>query len=91
MVARAFCLAAVLAASLLGAAPARSQAPAADGLTFEWVYGDEGRRVASVLAHAWLSDGRLLLFDVRRPPAERKLTPLGSPRRATRSGRSDSN
>jgi hypothetical protein len=71
MHARTFCLTFVLAVSLFGAAPARSQAPAADGLTLEWIYGDEGRRVASVPAHAWLSDGRLLLFDVRRPPAER--------------------
>ena len=69
MFARAFCLAFVLAFSLFGAAPARPQA--AGGLTLEWIYGDEGRRVASVPEHAWLSDGRLLLFDVRRPPAER--------------------
>ncbi|HEX8187834.1 MAG TPA: S9 family peptidase [Pyrinomonadaceae bacterium] len=71
MLARAFCLAFVLAVSSSGAAPARSQTTAANGLTLEWIYGDEGRRVASVPSHAWLSDGRLLLFDVRRPPAER--------------------
>ncbi|HEX8500922.1 MAG TPA: DPP IV N-terminal domain-containing protein [Pyrinomonadaceae bacterium] len=71
MVARALCLAVVLAASVLGAAPARSQTPAGDGLTLEWILGDEGRGVASLPAHAWLSDGRLLLFDVRRPAAER--------------------
>jgi dipeptidyl-peptidase-4 len=69
MFARAFCLIAVFAVSLSGAAPARPQA--AGGLTLEWIYGEEGRRVASVPEHAWLSDGRLLLFDVRRPPAER--------------------
>ena len=71
MLARALCLAFVLTVSLFGAAPARPQTTAANGLTLEWVYGDEGRRVASVPSHAWLSDGRLLLLDVRRPPAER--------------------
>src|ERR671930_140231 len=71
MVARAFCLAAVLAVSLLGAAPARPQTTTTNGLTMEWIFSDEGRRVASLPAHAWLSDGRLMIFDVRRPPAER--------------------
>lgn len=71
MVARTFRLVLILAASLLAAAHARAQAGAAGGLTLDWIYGDEGRRVASVPTHAWLSDGRLLLFDVRRPPAER--------------------
>jgi dipeptidyl-peptidase-4 len=70
MVARAFCLAVLLAVSLWGAAPARPQTTAAGGLTLEWAF-DEGRRVASVPAHAWLSDGRLLLLDVRRPAVER--------------------
>src|SRR5215213_363908 len=71
MFARVFCLAAVLAASVFGAAPAHSQTTAANGLTAEWVFSDEGRGVARVPTHVWLSDGRLLLFDVRRPPAER--------------------
>src|SRR5215203_2110273 len=72
MFTRAFCLAFVLTVSLAGAADAaRPQTTAANELTLEWVYGDEGRRVATLPAHAWLSDGRLLLFDVRRPPAER--------------------
>lgn len=70
MFARAFCLAVVLAVSVFGAAPARPQTAAADSLTFEWIF-DEGRRAASLPSHAWLSDGRLLLFDVRRPAAER--------------------
>ncbi|HEX7313118.1 MAG TPA: S9 family peptidase [Pyrinomonadaceae bacterium] len=69
MVARALCLAFVLAVSLSGAAPARSQT-APGGLTLEWAF-DEGRRVAVLPTHAWLSDGRLLLLDVRRPEAER--------------------
>src|SRR5215210_7502774 len=71
MVARALCLAAVLAVAVFGAAPARPQTTAANGLTAEWVFGDEGRRVASLPAHVRLSDGRLLLFDARRAPAER--------------------
>jgi dipeptidyl-peptidase-4 len=85
MVARAFCLAVVLAVSVLGAAPARAQTGAANGLTMEWVLGDEGRGVASLPAHVWLSDGRLLLFDVRRPAAERTfevLEPSTGARRA---------
>ena len=71
MLARTFCLAVVIAALTFGAAPARSQAEAAKGLTLEWIFGDEGRSFASVPAHVWLSDGRLLLFDVRRPAAGR--------------------
>ncbi|HEX8335775.1 MAG TPA: DPP IV N-terminal domain-containing protein, partial [Pyrinomonadaceae bacterium] len=71
MNARTLCLAVVLVASVSGASAARSQTAAADGLTLEWIFSDEGRRVASLPTHAWLSDGRLLLFDVRRPEAER--------------------
>jgi len=71
MAARALCLAFVFAVLLSGASPALSQTTAAGGLTLEWIYGDEGKRVASVPEHAWLSDGRILLLDVRRPPAER--------------------
>src|SRR3712207_2021419 len=65
MFSRAFCLAVVVAVSLCGAAPARSQTTAPGGLTLEWIYGDEGRRVASVPSHAWTAGGRLLLFDAR--------------------------
>jgi dipeptidyl-peptidase-4 len=71
MIVRAFCLAAVLGVALLGAVPARPQTTVTNGLTMEWVFSDEGRRVASLPAHAWLSDGRLIILDVRRPPAER--------------------
>jgi dipeptidyl-peptidase 4 len=71
MFARAFCLAVVLAGSVFGAAPAQPQTTTANGLTAEWVFSDEGRGVAGVPTHVWLMDGRLLLFDVRRPPAER--------------------
>lgn len=85
MFARAFCLAVVLAVSVFGAAPAWAQTTAANGLTMEWVFGDEGRRVASLPTHAWLSDGRLMMFDVRRPEAERTfevLEPATGARRA---------
>ncbi|MFL6255682.1 MAG: hypothetical protein ACJ74T_11780, partial [Pyrinomonadaceae bacterium] len=71
MFTRAFCLAVVLAVSVLGAAPAWGQTTAADALTMEWALGDEGRSVASLPTHVWLSDGRLMLFDVRRPAGER--------------------
>src|SRR5687767_9559667 len=68
MIARTFYLAAVLVVLLPGTAPAR---PQTTGLTMEWVFSDEARRLASLPAHAWLSDGRLMIFDLRRPPAER--------------------
>ncbi len=85
MLARAFCLVFVLTVSLSGAAPTRSQTEAANGLTLEWIYGDEGRRVATLPTHTWLSDGRLLLFDVRRPPAERTFEVLDPKTGARRS------
>jgi dipeptidyl-peptidase-4 len=71
MVARTFCLVVVLAVSVFGASPARAQTTGANSLTMEWVLGDEGRRVASLPAHVWLSDGKLMMLDVRRPEAER--------------------
>ncbi|HEX8175523.1 MAG TPA: S9 family peptidase [Pyrinomonadaceae bacterium] len=71
MVIRIFCLAVVLSISLFGAAPARSQTQAPNKLTLEWILSDEGRSIASLPAHSWLSDGKLLMLDVRRPPAER--------------------
>ncbi len=85
MLARAFCFAFVLTVSLFAAAPARSQTGAAGGLTLDWVYGDEGRRVATLPTHTWLSDGRLLLFDVRRPPSERTFEVLDPSTGARRS------
>src|SRR5215207_2997316 len=72
MVARGLCLAVVIVVvSVFGVAVGRAQTPVGDGLTLEWIFGDEGRGVASVPTHAWLSDGRLLLLDVRRPAGER--------------------
>ncbi|MCA1615411.1 MAG: S9 family peptidase [Acidobacteria bacterium] len=81
MLARVFRL--LLIAAAFGATPARPQT--SDGLTMEWIFGDEGRRVASLPAHAWLSDGSLLLYDGRRPQGERTfevLDPATGARRA---------
>jgi dipeptidyl-peptidase-4 len=84
MLTRTFCLAAVLVAAVFGTASAQAQAT--NGLTLEWIFSDEGRRVASVPPHAWLSDGKLMMFDARRPPAERTFEVLdpstGARRRA---------
>jgi dipeptidyl-peptidase-4 len=54
-------------------------------LTLEWVFGSEGRRVASVPPTAWLDDGTLVILDDRRPPAERtfeKLNPATGQRQS---------
>ena len=40
-------------------------------LTLEWIFGPEGRAVASVPQTAWLDDGSLVIFDNRRPTRER--------------------
>ena len=54
-------------------------------LTLDWVFGPEGRSVASVPATAWLDDGTLVMLDNRRPPNERtfeKLNPATGERRS---------
>ena len=72
MFTRTFFLTAVFAGALTFNAPATSaQPPAKTPLTLEWILGDEGRRIASLPAHVWLADGKLLLYDVSRPPAQR--------------------
>jgi hypothetical protein len=45
-------------------------------LTVEWIFGPEGRAVASVPPTAWLDDGTLVMFDNRRPPAEQTFEKL---------------
>src|SRR6185503_20920030 len=45
-------------------------------LTPEWVFGPEGRAVASVPTTAWLDDGTLVMLDNRRPPAEQTFEKL---------------
>lgn len=54
-------------------------------LTLEWIFGPEGRTVASLPQTAWLDDGSLVILDNRRPPNERtfeKLNPATNERRA---------
>jgi dipeptidyl-peptidase-4 len=54
-------------------------------LTLEWIFGPEGRAVASLPSTAWLDDGTLVILDNRRPPNERtfeRLNPATSERRA---------
>ena len=54
-------------------------------LTLEWIFGPEGRTVASVPATAWLDDGALVILDDRRPPAARtfeKLNPATGQRQS---------
>ena len=45
-------------------------------LTLEWIFGPEGRAVASVPTTAWLDNGTLVLLDNRRPPAEQTFEQL---------------
>ena len=45
-------------------------------LTLEWVFGPEGRALASVPSTAWLDDGSLIILDNRRPPRERTFEKL---------------
>ncbi|MBS1787814.1 MAG: DPP IV N-terminal domain-containing protein [Acidobacteria bacterium] len=54
-------------------------------MTAEWIFGDEGRRVASLPSYVWLSDGKLMLYDSRQPPSQRTfevLDPSTGTRRA---------
>ena len=53
-------------------------------LTLEWIFGSEGRAVASVPVTAWLDDGTLVMLDNSRQPGERtfeKLNPATNERR----------
>ncbi|HKS11045.1 MAG TPA: hypothetical protein VJS13_15960, partial [Pyrinomonadaceae bacterium] len=45
-------------------------------LTLEWIFGPEGRSVASVPSTAWLDDGTLVMLDNRRPPTEQTFEKL---------------
>src|SRR5215203_7076363 len=54
-------------------------------LTLEWIFGPEGRAVASVPTTTWLDDGSLVILDNRRPPAEQtfeKLNPATGQRQS---------
>src|SRR5436190_21479239 len=50
---------------------ATAQTPPRTALTVEWIFGDEGRQVASLPSHLWLMDGSLLLYDGRKPQSQR--------------------
>src|SRR5215204_3721280 len=45
-------------------------------LTLEWMFGAEGRAVASVPQTAWLDDSSLVILDSRRAPRERTFEKL---------------
>ena len=54
-------------------------------LTPEWIFGPEGRAVATLPQTAWLDVGTLVILDNRRPPNERtfeKLSPATKERRS---------
>src|SRR5580765_1848596 len=71
----------LLAASVAVAVAQSERRP----LTLEWIFGPEGRAVASVPQTAWLDDGSLVVLDNRRPPLERtfeKLNPATGQRTA---------
>jgi dipeptidyl-peptidase 4 len=49
----------------------KAQTQSQTGLTLEWIFSDEGRRVASLPSQAWLADGKLMLYDGRLPVSQR--------------------
>jgi dipeptidyl-peptidase-4 len=57
--------------SLLILAPVHTSAQSL--LSVEWVFGPEGKSVASVPDISWLGDGTALLYDTRRPEGERTI------------------
>jgi dipeptidyl-peptidase 4 len=71
--ARLLLLGFLLFAWWVGSAPAQ---PEKRQLTLEWIFGPEGRSVASVPATAWLDDGTLVLLDNRRLPRDRTFEKL---------------
>lgn len=42
-------------------------------LELEWILSEEGKTATAVPQHAWLEDGRILLYDRRPPKSERTL------------------
>jgi len=45
-------------------------------LTPEWIYSEEGSKVARVPSHVWLDDGTAILYDTSRPLAQRTFEKL---------------
>ena len=68
-IARASLISLLLLATTLGQTGKRE-------LTLEWVFGQEGRTLASVPATAWLDDGSLVILDDRRPSNARTFEKL---------------
>ena len=83
-----FCFARVLLIGFILLARCAAIAPAQTSkrqLSIEWIFGPEGRAVASVPATAWLDDGMLVILDNRRPAREQtieKLNPATGQRQA---------
>jgi dipeptidyl-peptidase 4 len=69
--ARILSLVALLLSATSGMSATIAQTPTRTALTVEWIFGDEGRQVASLPSHAWLMDGSLLLYDGRQPQSQR--------------------
>lgn len=67
------CLVLVLFSAHPSAQAAVQQQATRPAMSLEWVFGPEGRSVASVPTVAWLDDGTAILLDTRRPAAERTL------------------
>jgi len=59
--------------ALLVAMPARAQQ---QKLTVEWIYSDEGDNATKLPQFAWTTGGDVLLFDGRKPEAERTIERL---------------
>src|SRR5215212_5677459 len=51
--------------------PTSAQTPSKSTLAVEWIFSDEGRRVASVPSSQWLANGKLMLYDGRLPASQR--------------------
>src|SRR3954463_11509204 len=83
---RGACAAALVALTAHVAHAQSAKAP----FTLDWVYSDEGRRVASLPQTQWLSDNTLMIYDSRLPATERALEILnpttGARRRAVDAG-----
>src|SRR5262245_50050469 len=55
-----------------------------DQLTVDWLYSEEGRSVTALPLASWLDDGTAVIYDSRRPEAERtfeRLDPADGSRR----------
>jgi hypothetical protein len=60
-----------LFAACLFSVAASSRGFAQQRLTLDWVFGENGRALARVPSFAWLDDGTAVIYDTRRPAAER--------------------